>query len=302
MRIKPPAGKKITETHVKLKTLEEIAKKLKGKCTLIKFSGEGNGWIILNRKKIVAAYFRGMEEHYGLRAIADVERMLRDGCRVSFFEITEKILPVFTGMYPEIAINEDTKSASFGARIHSDTEEAMISVNHTQFTEERELEVQAENTDITPPEKKEEVREETQKEEETEKMETAGVEVRGELLDSLRTALTEKEITKERIPKETNVVNFQSFLDTLAAEKFSGIVRGYDGSIEMTIYMKNGEISAATVKDGDIEIKGNPALFYLETPARVFVEEKPAEDVVFPEDAACGVDEDARSKLYRSLQ
>lgn len=298
MRVKPPAGKKITEITLKLKTLEEVSEKLKRRCVLIKFSGAGEGWVIINRKKIVAAYFFGKEEYPGLRAVAEIEKILKEGCRVSVFEMDSRILGVFTGMYPEIAIDEDVKNASFGARIRSDTENAAVTAESSQFTEEWE-ESTTDSSALASTEKKVE-REEVQKEAETEEIEeaTEQVDVKEDLLHTLRGALGEE----NRIKREASVINLQDFIDQLSIERFSGIVRGYDGSIEITVYMKGGNISAAIVKDEDIEIKGDPALFYLETPARVLVEEKAAEDVVFPEDAVCGVDEDARSKLYRSLQ
>jgi len=282
--IKPPAGKKEFEIFSQNFSIEDVLKKSRKKCTLLKLFGRnGNAWMIVkNKKRVVAAYFYGEEELFGIHAIPGIQKLLKENCKITAYELNEQILPLFTGMYPQVAIDKDVSAAVFGARIKDEVSTSdKDKIKQEQFTEEWEEE---QETPINSPKEEkdnmciqEEVIESSEFsfEDHEENEIKATVSVSDGLVESIKNSLNSEEKPEETTPSEsTAVINFHDFLMSLAEKKFSGIVKGYDETIEMTAYLVRGEIMAAMIKDENVVMKGNSALLYFDTPAKVIVESK----------------------------
>lgn len=299
--IKPPSGKKEFEIFSQNFSIDEVLKKSRKKCVLLKFSdGPNSAWMIVtNKKKIVAAYYHGDIDSHGVNALPEIQRLLRRNCKITAYELNEKILPLFKGMYPSVVVEKDATATVLGARIKDKISVSEKSeIKPEQFTQEWEKQEVPEKPPETTTQKEETSISSQDWEEEIEI--TAPVDVNDKLIDSIKNTLKEssKEVT---LSESMNVANFYEFLTSLAESNFSGIVKGYDETIEMTAYIIKGEIIAATIKDDNVVVKGNSALLYFDTPAKVTVEPKLPNEISYPEDAVCEVDKDAKSSLYRAI-
>jgi hypothetical protein len=91
------------------------------------------------------------------------------------------------------------------------------------------------------------------------------------------------------------VMNLEEYLNSL--EDFTGIVEASDGALVFTFWVKEEEIKAAKLVDGDFVITGNSVLYFSGIPARVV--QRPWVDP--PSDALCIESETGVRALYASL-
>jgi len=91
------------------------------------------------------------------------------------------------------------------------------------------------------------------------------------------------------------VMNLEEYLNSLG--DFTGIVEASDGAIVFTFWVREGEVKAARLVDGDFVITGNSVLYFSGISARVV--QKPWVDP--PSDALCVESEVGVKALYASL-
>lgn len=317
MKIIPPIGKNIRTLYSNSTSLVDLSSKIKEKTVLLRIQGESNGWVILSNKKVLAAcYSKGNAEIQGLDALVEIDRELKNNCKILVSTLDSKVVSLFLEAFPVVTIDLKVEDAVFGSKIREKVDllhGKMASIE--QFTEEfeegkigEEICKEVKNEEV-PKEFNEEkplkaenfVEEDLEEDLEGTMDKTEDLEI----IEPLRVALIDKkpeEKQKEEIIADKNwVMNFQDFLDSLSKKGFTGIVKGVEETMEFTAYLLDGKIVACIVKDNEIELRGNSALLYLDSPAKVSIEEKKPEEIVFPEDAKCGVDEDVKNAFYRTI-
>lgn len=285
--IKPPTGKRMMTLHTKQTSLIDIRKNIKKKCVLIKIQDRFNAWVIFNGDYIVASYFEDTENLLvGKQAISEIDRKLKEENPINVYELDSKLMDMFCKIYPDVKVMEKVESAVISERMRDNAEVVSKEVaDNSQFTEEWESgliekkESVPQNLENVPP-----------------KLEIAYQDVLDKKALSEEPKKEEKKAIEEEIVAEDNYFEFIRSL-----KNFTGIVTGQDGSIELTAFLKDGEIVAAIVKDEDIEIKGLSAILYFDTSARIRAVRKSPEDLRYPEDAKCEEDEDAKSSFYKSI-
>ncbi|MDW7990338.1 MAG: hypothetical protein RMH75_06740 [Archaeoglobaceae archaeon] len=318
MKITPPIGKKIRTLYSNSASLVDLSSKIKEKTVLLRIQGESNGWVILSNKKVLAAcYSKGDAEIQGLEALVEIDRELKNNCKILVSTLDNKVVSLFLRAFPVVTIGLKVEDAVFESKIREKVDllhGKMASVE--QFTEEfeegkigEEIGKEVEKNEEVPKEFNEEkplktenfVEEDLEEDPEGTMDKTEDLEI----IEPLRVALIDKKLEekqKEEIIVDKNwIINFQDFLDSLSKKGFTGIVKGVEETMEFTAYLLNGKIVACIVKDNEIELRGNSALLYLDSPAKVIIEEKKPEEIVFPEDAKCGVDEDVKNAFYRTI-
>lgn len=259
------------------------------------FSPFGNGWVIFeNKKKVFAAYFNdGFLEHYGSNALGRIASALRD-CELEVGWLGKKVASLFAMMNPDTVVRGEREAplAFMDARTADAFDVAVGKIDVSMFTEEWEEEGEL-------PEKKEDADKDAGKGVEVDLEEAS--DVKEEVVEKAEPEVKklEKKKTREWSGGKVGwVVSFEEFLQGL--DGFTGICKGKDreSEFEVEVYLKDGKVVGAVVRDEDVEVKGSAALFYIERALEVELIEG---DFEVPEGAECVEDGRSVEALYQEL-
>jgi len=222
------------------------------------FSSMGKGWAIFEDRKRVLAAY--FQDGFSDYFGSMAAGRIAQALKDCEIEVglLGKVAELFVAMHPEVKIDGEVESVFVEARVLDAIDAAVGRISVDMFTEEWE-----EGRDVA---------------------ETAQV----DLTEKVEKCVEEK--------TEKTVANFEEFVYSL--KDFTGICRGFEGDFEAIVYIKGGEVVGAIVRDGELEIKGEAALFYLDRPLEVEVKEC---DVEVPDEAKCGESERSVETLYAEL-
>lgn len=290
--VKPPAGKILKKLAVTGASIEELCKKVK-KTVIVKISSPSvQGWVMFDeRRNPIAASLHDETGKNSLEALNTILEILGSGTRldVEIREIGKEEAKLFVSMFSQTLIESgDVKASILAAKTSKAVNEVSTSRLSVKDFEE-------EDDDVQKVQKIHEVPAETQPELSAEDHETPA-EVQTEAKRIHNVPAEPPETPKIAKAEKYMVENFAEYLASLKG--FTGIATGRSGGLELTAFLKNGEIIGAIAKDEGVEIKGLAALYYFEVPAEIVVEEG---DFEVPEDVWCEEDRDATKALYFSL-
>lgn len=281
---KLPSGDLVKKVKAENAKLSDVIPKKNKKIFAIRVTGEGTGWVVLQgKKKVLGAYYNDISETFGEGALAKIANELRKGCTAEVEMLPKHVVDLYFQLNPAAIVNKEIDLAMFESRIQDLENSIGDGIDVSQFTEEWENQDEEYYSNLVN----------TAPESITTSITVSQMEEEG----SSEGAKEETKIVAESTEKHKKTVdNLSEFISSLKG--FTGRVFARDGSTDFEIYVKDGEVVGALVKDEDFEIKGLPALYYLDTRAEVSVEEGQFE---VPADLVCEEDPSAVKAFYTEL-
>jgi len=264
MKIPPPVKGRIAvlkNFSIRNARLDKLADKRV--CLLFR-----NGWIALEGSTVLAAFYEdSLESLTGREAFARLAQLKE---RIEVCRYEKKYLETLLRIYPEILIGCEFDDLLLEAR----TLDVLDTIVGSQFFESPVSGVSTGSGAEQPA---------------VEAVQPA-VEV-AQPADDVDSGDEQEELEKGG----EWVMDLEDYVTKL--KQYTGVVEAFDGAVKYVFWLKDGNIVAACMHDGGVEMKGVSVFYFANVPATVV--KKPWSDP--PEDAFCQESESSFRSLLTSL-